>query len=73
MKKKKINGKKCFDIIKTHIAGENYDIVRDENYVYIPYIFDYLGNWDNSGLYLAIPLNKIKRIDERGIRNEKTT
>lgn len=67
--RRKIDDKKTLVISKVQIDGEDHYIMRDEDYVYMPYIFGY-GTWENNGVYLAIPLKKIKRIEsEKLVKN----
>ena len=61
--RRKIDGKKILSINKVQIDGENHYIVRDEDYVYMPYIFNMYGTWEKDGVYLAIPLKRIERIE----------
>lgn len=37
--------------------------MRDEDYVYMPYIFNVYGTWEKDGVYIAIPLKRIERIE----------
>lgn len=62
--RRKIDDKKTFAVNKIQIDGENHYIVRDADYIYIPYILGY-GTWENNGLYLAIRLKEIERIDKK--------
>ena len=61
--RRKIGDKETFVISKVNITGETRYIVRDEDYVYVPYIFREYGTWKNDGVYLAIPLKEIERIE----------
>ena len=62
--RRKIDDKKTIVINKVKIDGENHYIVRDEDYIYMPYIIG-RGTWENNGLYIAIPLKKLERIDKK--------
>lgn len=58
-----IDDKKTLVISKVQIDGETHYIKRDEDYVYMPYIFNRYGTWKKDGVYLAIPLKKLERIE----------
>lgn len=52
-----IDGLKTIRIVRIKCQNEVRPIVRDQDYVYIPFVRDNLEEFDN---YIAIPLNEIK-------------
>ena len=67
---RKIDGKKTLVTSKIQMYEEVHYIVRDEDYVYMPYIFKKWGTWKNDGVYLAIPLKETKWIESEEQRTE---
>lgn len=59
--KENIDGLKTMRVVRIGCQKEVRPIVRDQDYVYIPFALDNHEEFDN---YIAIPLNEIKWCEE---------